>query len=82
MNKIENVSLLSEEEISAWNIIQKAETIIITSHIHPDGDAVGSSLAMLHYCRSLGKQVRINDGEAAERVFVERIGKWLEQCSG
>lgn len=49
--------LLSDGEQKAWAKIGSSQTIIITSHIHPDGDAIGSSLAMLRYCRSLGKEV-------------------------
>ena len=59
MNITENPILPSESEIEAWSIIDRAEKIIITSHIHPDGDAIGSSLAMLRYCRSLGKQAEV-----------------------
>lgn len=33
--------------------------IVIFSHRNPDGDAVGSSLGLLHYLRSRGHQVRI-----------------------
>ena len=35
--------------------IAKAERFAIITHIHPDGDALGSSCAMVHYLRSLGK---------------------------
>ena len=41
------------------DILKNAESIAITSHIHPDGDAIGSSLAMFHALQSLGKSARI-----------------------
>lgn len=35
--------------------IKQAETILIVSHRQPDGDALGASLAMAHYLKSLNK---------------------------
>lgn len=40
-------------------ILKSARKIIITSHVIPDGDAVGSSLALSRILRSLKKEVRI-----------------------
>ena len=37
--------------------IQSANKIIVTSHINPDGDAIGSTLAMVQILSSMGKQV-------------------------
>ena len=37
----------------------KASNITIATHTHPDGDAVGSSLGLLHYLEAAGKNVRI-----------------------
>ena len=39
--------------------LQAANNIILTSHINPDGDAIGSSLAMLQILRSMGKNVKL-----------------------
>lgn len=39
--------------------IQKAETIIILTHDIPDGDAIGSSLAMYNGLKQLNKQVEV-----------------------
>ncbi len=36
--------------------IKKAETILISGHIDPDGDCVGTSLAMFHFLKKLGKK--------------------------
>lgn len=33
--------------------------IVITCHVGPDGDAIGSSLALWHYLRGLGKSVHV-----------------------
>ena len=39
--------------------IQKAQDIVIITHENPDGDAVGSSLAMYLTLKKLGKQVDV-----------------------
>ena len=42
-----------------FSYIQNATTIAIFTHQSPDGDAMGSSLAMWHLVRSLGKQAQV-----------------------
>ena len=39
--------------------LQAADNIIVTAHVNPDGDAIGSSLALLLILRAMGKQVRV-----------------------
>lgn len=39
--------------------INEAEQIVITTHLSPDGDAIGSSLALYHFLKKQGKQARI-----------------------
>lgn len=41
------------------NVFGKAESIVITAHEFPDGDAVGSSLALFFFLHRLGKDVRV-----------------------
>ncbi len=43
----------------ALKLIQKSNHIVIISHISPDGDALGSSLALYLMIRKLGKKVTI-----------------------
>jgi len=44
--------------------IDSASSVLITSHKDPDGDSLGSMLAMYNYVTSLGKKaVALNDGE-------------------
>ncbi|MEA1985854.1 MAG: bifunctional oligoribonuclease/PAP phosphatase NrnA [Candidatus Marinimicrobia bacterium] len=48
---------------SNWNELKErikfANRIVITTHIHPDGDAIGSELALYYYLKYLGKDVSI-----------------------
>lgn len=39
--------------------IEQARSILITSHFNPDGDAIGSSLALFHYLSAIGKRLKI-----------------------
>jgi len=41
------------------NLIKKTKTIVITTHWSPDGDAMGSSLALYNYLIKLGKSVKV-----------------------
>ncbi|MEX0643412.1 MAG: bifunctional oligoribonuclease/PAP phosphatase NrnA [Pirellulales bacterium] len=44
-------------------LVKDSRTFILTSHMRPDCDAIGSELAMAHALRSLGKEVRIVNGD-------------------
>ena len=45
--------------------ILKRRRFVLTSHVRPDGDAIGSQLAMAYALRHLGKEVRIVNRDAA-----------------
>jgi phosphoesterase RecJ-like protein len=40
-------------------LIEKSKHIVITCHVRPDGDAIGSSLSLLHLLRDLGKDASV-----------------------
>lgn len=53
-------SIIRKQEIETANLlIEQANRIVILTHMSPDGDAMGSSLAMRHFLESLGKQVHV-----------------------
>src|SRR5437667_613365 len=39
----------------AAKVIDEAESLALACHVTPDGDALGSLMAMLHLCRAAGK---------------------------
>jgi phosphoesterase RecJ-like protein len=43
---------------AAAKAIANASSIIVTTHINPDGDGVGAGLALVHALKGMGKQVR------------------------
>lgn len=52
--------IISDELVAqARTLIDEAQRVAIVSHLSPDGDAVGSSLAMCHFLRALGKEAQV-----------------------
>ncbi|WP_200762573.1 DHH family phosphoesterase [Nitrosophilus alvini] len=43
----------------AYEYIQKSDNIVLISHVNPDGDAIGSSLALFHVLKKAGKKVSV-----------------------
>lgn len=50
-------------------LLKQANTIVIVSHVSPDGDTLGSSLALMHALRSLGKEVVMNVDDDIPAVY-------------
>ncbi len=52
--------MLSDSKIlEIKQLLTQQKRIVITSHTNPDGDAIGSSLAMYHYLKKLGNDVQM-----------------------
>ena len=75
------VSFNSTDIQDAIALMANAKNIAILTHMHPDGDAMGSSAAMLHFlCRS-GRNARIllndsypdNLGFIADKSILDKI---------
>lgn len=45
------------DHFTKW--FDKAKNIVIVSHVAPDGDAIGSSLGLWHFCESQGKTANV-----------------------
>ncbi|HYT74840.1 MAG TPA: bifunctional oligoribonuclease/PAP phosphatase NrnA [Vicinamibacterales bacterium] len=54
--------------------IQARRRFLITSHARPDGDSIGSQLAMSYALEALGKQVRIVNADPAPEHYLEFPG--------
>lgn len=66
--------------------LEKADQILVVSHLHPDGDAISSTLAMGYLLKQSGKQVTMVNENPVPRKFsflpgVEEIQP-VEQVSG
>lgn len=52
--------IFTQEKVSELTQkIAEAKSIVITAHKSPDGDSIGSSLALFHFLSSMGKKVSI-----------------------
>jgi len=56
------------------SLIEGARSCVVTTHMHPDGDALGSEMSLARFLLSRGKSVRIvNDDPTPETLsFVEQ----------
>lgn len=52
-------SEIREELYKTWQLLLSAKSIVLTSHIDPDGDAIGSCVGLYHLLRASGKDVCI-----------------------
>lgn len=50
--------------------VQRRERILLTSHARPDGDSIGSQLALAYALRSLGKRVHLVNRDRAPAQFL------------
>jgi phosphoesterase RecJ-like protein len=52
-----NINIMTEDQLVQMNqLISNANTILITCHKSPDGDAIGATLAWAEYLTSIGKE--------------------------
>lgn len=51
------------------NVLQKEDNFLITSHIRPEGDSIGSQLAMAILLQKLGKKVTIINEDAPPEIY-------------
>lgn len=69
--------ILNEEDFQQWHEqIDGAHKIVICVHVNPDGDALGSALAMKHFLTRKGKEVNV----VVPNSFPDFL-KWLPGAS-
>lgn len=62
--------MVSEKEIKNINdLLTSHHKFVLTTHINPDGDAIGSEMAMAGYLRHLGKEVLIINNSATPNNY-------------
>ena len=55
-------------------ILRDSQSFLITSHARPDGDAIGSALAVMHLLESMGKYAVVTFADAIPRPFASLPG--------
>lgn len=64
-------NLIGQETIDRLSaLIEKSRRIVITCHLSPDGDAMGSSLSLCRILRNLGKEVRVITPDTPPRYLM------------
>lgn len=66
--------IAEEKVVKAKDLIYDAENIAIIAHSNPDGDAVGSALALYHFFFSIDKKTTV--------IFPDRYPAFLEWMQG
>ncbi|MBK8883652.1 MAG: hypothetical protein IPN67_15105 [Bacteroidales bacterium] len=54
------------------NLFKSSDNILLISHINPDGDAIGSQLALYHFLKSLGRNVNMMTPN-----YLQEFLKWM-----
>lgn len=57
------------ERAALHAFLERHRTFLLTTHINPDGDAIGSEVAMARWLRERGKQVRILNDSPTPAAF-------------
>lgn len=68
-NEIKANVLKSEDSVHALDLIRNAGTVLLTTHEGPDGDGIGSAIALAKALRKLGKRVWIVNPNDCARAF-------------
>lgn len=68
-DKIMKKLLDSEKTDRFRKLIEQSENIVLTCHVRPDGDAIGSTLGMMHLLHSLGKRAIVVVPDQPPRVL-------------
>ena len=60
---------LREASRAAIDLFRSAERVVITTHVQPDGDGIGSEVALAHWLEAEGKVANILNPHSAPRRF-------------
>lgn len=60
----------------ATEAIQNAKSVLVVTHVSPDGDAIGSALGLTNALRAMGKEVTVADDDGVPPFL-----RWLPQAS-
>ncbi len=60
------------EALAEW--LKRQDDVVLLGHISPDGDAVGSNLAVWHALRALGKRAVVCLPDGVPRIYIDLPG--------
>jgi phosphoesterase RecJ-like protein len=64
------------ERAALHAFIARHQRFLLTTHVNPDGDAIGSEVAFAEMLRALGKQVRILNDSPTPHAFSWLTHEW------
>lgn len=54
---------------AAWHLIDEARSVVIVMHLNPDGDALGSAIALTLALKEMGKQVYLLCNQTTPEIY-------------
>ena len=64
-------------------LIESSDKILLSTHVNPDGDGLGSEVGMYHYLQSIGKDSRIiNNTKTPDKYNFINIKRIIEHYDG
>jgi len=57
------------ERAALHAFVGRHQRFLLTTHVNPDGDAIGSEVAFARWLRAMGKQVRILNDSPTPKAF-------------
>lgn len=63
------MSYATPERAALHAFLERHQKFLLTTHVNPDGDAIGSEVAMARWLRARGKQVRILNDSPTPSAF-------------
>lgn len=69
-------NIISQQAPLIWEEINKAEKILLTLHVSPDVDSLGSCLAMKGLLEEMGKQVVVIAGDSLIPMYIKNVPGW------
>lgn len=64
------IKLLADDDVKRFEgFLKEAKNIVLTCHVRPDGDAIGSTLGLAHVFRKIGKTANVVTPDRPPRIF-------------
>src|SRR5579871_4931770 len=75
------MAILNIDYASFIALVRGHQTFVLTTHVNPDGDAIGSELGLAEWLLSIGKEVRIINHSPTPYnfLFLDRPDPIVEQ---
>ena len=59
--------------LETGRMLQAAESIVLCTHVSPDGDTLGSALGLARFLRQQGKQITVFCDDDINKVDIDNV---------